>query len=263
MMSTQHWTQVVADLHQANQPYVLITVLQVRGSAPRHAGTKMVVSHERTWGSIGGGNLEFQAIQQARQLLQEPYNQQRLQELLLSTDLQQCCGGAVTVLLESFVECEQTVWLFGAGHVAQALVTILMQLPVRVHWVDSRAELFPPELPSRLMLHYETGVKLLEQIQAQHDVIVLTHDHQLDFDLVHALLSQGTGRFVGLIGSETKARRFRQRLAQAGLESHLIERLVCPVGLKAVTGKRPMEVAVSIAGQLIALWQQAQPSKQA
>lgn len=256
MTSISHWSQVIAELHQANQPYVIITVLQVRGSAPRSAGTKMVVSRESTWGSIGGGNLEFQAIQQARELLQESHNQQRMQELLLSTDLQQCCGGAVTVLLESFVECDHTLWLFGAGHVAQALVTILQQLPVRIHWVDSRVELFPTPLPSTLRVHNENGLQLINQIQPQDDVVVLTHDHQLDFELIEQVLTHNKGRFVGLIGSDTKARRFRQRLAQTGLEQTVLERLVCPVGLKEVVGKRPMEVAVSIAGQLINIWNQ-------
>ncbi|WP_020560178.1 xanthine dehydrogenase accessory protein XdhC [Thiofilum flexile] len=254
MIKQQHWTAVVAELHQANQPYVLITVLQVRGSAPREAGTKMVVSTQHSWGSIGGGNLEFQALQQAHELLQLGQNQQRMQELLLSTDLQQCCGGAVTILLESFVECDQTLWLFGAGHVAQALVTILSELSVRVHWVDSREELFPASVPSTVTLHTESTLGVLDQIQAQHDIMVLTHDHQLDFEVIEQLLTQSRGRFLGLIGSETKARRFRQRLAQAGFEQAKIERLVCPVGLKEVTGKRPMEVAVSMAGQLISLW---------
>jgi xanthine dehydrogenase accessory factor len=254
MSTYQHWSQIVAELHQANQPYVLVTVLQVRGSAPRSAGTKMVVSRDSTGGSIGGGNLEYQAIQQARALLQENHNQQRQQELLLSTDLNQCCGGAVTVLLESFVECESTVWLFGAGHVAQALVTILSQLPVRVHWVDSRAELFPNILPSTFKIHTNNGLQILDHIQPHHAVVVLTHDHQLDFDLIHQVLAQHKGRWVGLIGSETKARRFRQRLEQVGLSANQIERLICPVGLTQVTGKRPMEVAVSIAAQLISLW---------
>ena len=144
------------------------------------------------------------------------------------------------------------VWLYGAGHVGQALARILSELPLRLTWIDSRAELFPQTLPD--------GVRVLQDpdpMATVHEApvgayfIVMSHSHPLDFDLCHALLERNDFAWLGLIGSASKAARFRSRLARAGLDREVIGKLVCPIGVEGITSKWPAAIAVAVAAQLM------------
>src|SRR5262249_37679820 len=128
-------------------PCVLITVTEAKGFTPREAGTKMVVTSDKQFGTIGGGNLEFEAIAEARKLLANATSSAKSKDYPLGPALAQCCGGAVTVLLEPFASPRKTVLLFGAGHVGREVVKVLDGLPIRVKWVDERAEEFPAQIP--------------------------------------------------------------------------------------------------------------------
>ena len=135
-----HWSEAAARLRELGESYCLVTILTVRGSAPRDAGTKMLVCADQAVGTIGGGQLEFSAIQRARELLLTDHEQQAIEDVPLGAKLGQCCGGHVSLLFEVFVDAAVTIALFGAGHVGRALSTILAELPVQVRWIDSRAE---------------------------------------------------------------------------------------------------------------------------
>lgn len=262
-MTQAHWTQIVSQLHTQNKRYVTVTVLGVRGSAPRDSGTKMVVTAERCYHSIGGGQLEFMAIQQARKLLDDAAHEQHLEHYPLGPKLGQCCGGSTVVLFEKFQPLCAEVMLFGAGHVGQALCNILAELPVRLSWVDNRQEQFP-EIINVDRIHTicsDTPVSQVATMPPDSYYLIMTHDHQLDFALCCELLKRDDARYIGLIGSKTKWARFERRLTQAGFSTEQINRIQCPVGLTAVPGKRPMEVAVSIAGALIAEYQKSATAK--
>ena len=254
-----NWSQALADCQRRGQPHVLVTVISTGGSTPRASGSKMLVLPDNSIDTIGGGQLEYQALQQARQLLQHHEPQQQIQQILLGADAGQCCGGYATLLFESYPAREAALWLFGAGHVASALMQILQQLPLPTRWIDNRPELFPPA--DSLAAHIEcvvaeTPESLLEQAPHGSRVLILTHDHALDYRLAETALRLQRFASVGVIGSATKANRFRYRLRQSGMDEQQLERLQCPVGLAEVGGKLPMEVAVSIAAQLIAQYQQ-------
>ncbi|MFW5825016.1 MAG: xanthine dehydrogenase accessory protein XdhC, partial [Marinobacter sp.] len=144
--------------------------------------------------------------------------------------------------------------LFGAGHVARALVTILGELPWRVTWVDERADQFPREVPANVRIHHtDDPAGDAPALCAGRQVLILTHNHQLDFELCRVLLAAGNCAGIGLIGSHTKAERFRQRLDHRGFSGEAIGSIRCPVGCSDVPGKRPMEVAISITAELLAL----------
>ena len=144
------------------------------------------------------------------------------------------------------------VWLYGAGHVGQALARILMELPLRLTWIDSRAELFPNNLPDSVrVLQDPDPVLTVSEAPVGAYVIVMSHSHPLDFDLCHALLERNDFAWLGLIGSDSKAARFRSRLARTGLGPEVIERLVCPVGVEGITSKWPAAIAVAVAAQLM------------
>ena len=156
--------------------------------------------------------------------------------------------------MESFVQQGFNLTVFGAGHVAKALMTILGGLPGQVRWIDNREDMFPnaDQVPANVTMQLmDNPIDIIEQLPENSQVLVLTHNHQLDFDLVEAALKRNCFSYVGCIGSNTKAERFRMRLQHRGFSETHIEQMICPVGNLDVPGKLPMEVAVSMAGQLI------------
>jgi xanthine dehydrogenase accessory factor len=247
------WTEAAALLAAQGQAYVLITLFGSRGSTPRRSGTKMVASAEADYGTIGGGQLEFKALEIAADMLAAGIEDQRIEHFPLGASFGQCCGGSHTVLFESFSGNTFNIALFGAGHVGQALTGILQQLPCRLHWVDSREEQHPRNLPANVIpINSDAPAAEVNDMPAGSYYLIMTHSHQLDFVILEAVLQRGDARYIGLIGSESKWRRFQQRLEHKGYASDTSRQVRCPVGLTQVPGKRPVEVAVSIAGQIIA-----------
>jgi len=245
------WLKDLARLRDANTPCVLITVTEARGSTPREAGVKMVVTAEEQFGTIGGGNLEFEAVAEARKLLVSSAMSVKTKNYPLGPTLAQCCGGNVTILLEPFIVPVATFFLFGAGHVGREVVRVLDGLPVKIIWIDERTQEFPADIPANC--EKVVTARPLSRLAGLNDnsyVAVMTHDHALDFEIVKAALENGHFAYLGLIGSETKAARFRKRLAALGLD---VSRLTCPIGLSAIKGKHPREIALSLAAELLSL----------
>jgi xanthine dehydrogenase accessory factor len=295
----------------AQGPVARIVVAEVKGSAPREPGACMLVSPARLQGSIGGGNLEWQAITAARALLAagDTAPPVRIQRLVLGKELAQCCGGAVQLWMERFTAVDRPLlataaqrlarglpvglatllaegrvsrelrpprgrlqfsggeksallleqlepgtplWLYGAGHVGQALVQILAALPFEITWVDSRAELLPDSLPPAVRtLCASDPVDTVRLVPPTARILVMTHDHALDYALCRAFLERGTLGWLGLIGSASKAARFRSRLARDGLAPAAVTQLTCPIGLTSIPSKLPAAIAVGIAAQLL------------
>ncbi len=248
-----NWVEAVNQLQRRGEAYVLITLLGSRGSTPRDSGTKMVLAASGSFGTIGGGHLEHKAMSMAAQMLAGDSEQQRIQHFPLGPSLGQCCGGSTTVLFESFPARAFNIMLCGAGHVGQALAAILSQLPCRLSWVDSRADQLPRQPASNVQAIVSDSVaEEVASMPAASYYLIMTHNHQLDFNILEAVLGRGDARYIGVIGSTTKWRRFQMRLEHKGYEQHLYQHVRCPAGLAAVPGKRPIEVAVSIAGEVIA-----------
>jgi xanthine dehydrogenase accessory factor len=243
------WLEALGAAERDNLPAVLVTVLAAKGSTPREAGAKMVVSADGLAGTIGGGNLEFQCEAAARSLLAAGADGPSTQDFPLGPALGQCCGGHVTVLFEVLRPPKLQIGLFGAGHVGKALVKLLADLPSRVSWVDSRPEALPANLPPNVTpVRTAQPVQTVAALPPGSLVLVMTHDHQLDFEIVSAALRRPDLLAVGLIGSDTKRARFLSRLARLGIAT---DRLICPIGLPGIEGKEPAVVAVSVAAQIL------------
>jgi len=259
------WLQSVEHLHEHRRPGVLVTLTAVRGHAPREAGAKMVVSADRTWGSIGGGNLEAVAVSRARRLLQEERRTPETFTVSLSEKATaefgvQCCGGEVTVLLEP-LPVPPAVAIFGMGHVGLELARILARHDLELHLVDTRPDQLAPErlavlADARARIHVHRDLPVLPEIvlpelpQGTH-VLVLTHDHAEDAALCDAALRcPGLGS-IGLIGSAAKWTRFRARLAAEGHAPEAIDRITTPIGLPDIRGKDPATIALSVAAALV------------
>ena len=247
------WIKALSQIEADATPAVIITVVEERGSTPRNSGAKMVVSQEQQFDTIGGGHLEYKAIKIARQLLEEQQTQPRLERFSLGASLGQCCGGATTLLFEPMNTDIIRLTLFGAGHVARALVPILASLPCKISWIDSREDEFPAFIPEGVKkVVNEFPVDEVDKQPEGSYFIVMTHNHQLDQELTEAILQRNDFKYFGLIGSLTKRNKFIHRLQAKGFSSAQIERMTCPMGIAEVKGKLPAEIAVSVAGEVIA-----------
>ncbi|MZI93385.1 xanthine dehydrogenase accessory protein XdhC [Vibrio sp. CAIM 722] len=258
------WLKACQELEQLGQPYCLATVLAHSGSVPRSSGAKMVITTNAQYDTLGGGHLEYQVIALARDKLTAQQSDMQIERFALAADLGQCCGGAVQVLFEFFQMDTPSVIIYGAGHVGQSLATILSKLPCHTTVIDNRQtwlEQLPLGVQGTLAANPEQTVRSLRD---NSYLVVMTQDHQLDYDIVANALNERRFMFVGLIGSQGKKQRFEYRLKEQLSNPELIEALTCPIGLADITGKLPMQVAVSVAGQLIALMnkQQTQQNKQ-
>ena len=254
---TEALTASLAAIDRA-EPAILVEVVEVLGSAPREAGAAMLVTDTSIAGTIGGGELEWRAMQRAREALAGEPIPERLQ-LPLGPALQQCCGGHVTLTLTRLDPAQRDdlgrrlagyrenlprLVLFGAGHVGQALARALQPLPCRLRCLDSRPGLAPAEhAPDPAAIRTERSDL----------VLVMTHKHSLDLAIVEARLRREDFAWLGLIGSTTKRRRFERQLMAAGIPEERLARLVCPIGLPTITGKAPAVIAASVTAQLLAV----------
>lgn len=248
-----NWIDALKKLHYQSHSFVLVTVLHTRGSSPRDIGSKMVISRNHSYDTIGGGALEFEVIQIARELLDSDKSQVK-RIFNLGKDLKQCCGGVVEVFFEVFNPASFNIALFGAGHIGKALATILSEVDCLLNWFDSRSQQFPETSGANVhMIVMDQPEIAVEQCAVDTHYLVMTHDHALDQQLCEAILSRPDSQYCGLIGSSTKGLKFRQRLLKKGFKQNELEKLVCPVGLTTIKSKKPMEIAVSIGAELLQL----------
>lgn len=238
-------------------PLIEILVVKTQGSTPREAGARMWVGAGENRGTIGGGNLEYTAMKIAREMLLSG-EARRERMIALGDSLGQCCGGTVKLRFTLLPEAAPReppagfeVVLFGAGHVGKEVARILERLPCRLTWIDPRPEVFPAAVGDnvRVVIEEEPAWMVQEASPGAH-YLVMTHSHALDLEIVERVLRRKDFAFLGLIGSETKAAKFKLRLKRKGLSEERLERLVCPIGLFK-GGKHPAEVAVSIVAQLL------------
>jgi xanthine dehydrogenase accessory factor len=144
------------------------------------------------------------------------------------------------------------LWLYGAGHVGQSLARILMELPLRLTWIDSRAGLFPAMISEGAVIRCDADpVATVSEAPSGAHFLVMTHSHPLDYSLCHAILRRGDFAWLGLIGSQSKAARFRSRLRRDGMGAAAIARLVCPIGIEGIESKWPAAIAVGVAAQVM------------
>ena len=255
----------------AREPGVLVRVVSTQGSAPREAGTWMAVWADALTGTIGGGQLEFQAIAAARALLAGRPDAPAPDSVLrypLGPSLGQCCGGVMFLsyrrinaadspeLRRALTASLAPVALFGGGHVGAAIVRLLAGLPYAVRWVDSRDGVFPPAVPVQVQTEQSEPVQCaVADLPTDARVLIMSFSHAEDLDIVIACLQRLRTRndlpYVGLIGSATKWATFRHRLRARGFTDAELARITCPIGVPGIEGKEPEVIAVAVAAQLL------------
>jgi xanthine dehydrogenase accessory factor len=246
-----NWAAKLEELREAGAPAALITVVRCTGSCPVAPGAKMIALAEGpSFGTIGGGHLEQLAIGDARKALGN--GEPQMLRYPLGATAGQCCGGVVEVFIEP-LNSGPRLYLFGAGHVGQALCKVLQQTPFIVHAIDERPD-WMDAVPAEVRKHcgpWDVFAGDAVWSAERTYVAVMTHRHDLDEAIIADVVGRPT-RYIGLIGSEVKWRRFRDRLEGRGLSAELLGRVRCPIGLD-IGGKSPAEVAVSVAAELLSV----------
>ncbi len=326
------WLSALRQGLRAGHAAVLVSVARTQGSAPRDAGTTMLVDATCCADTIGGGHLEFEAIREARAMLGCTSPVPRILRYNLGARLGQCCGGVVWLLFEQIpasdapawearwapieagnalerrldagasasswalgaahqtrarLEGEASAWrfeqtlvaedfpvyLFGAGHVARALVRQMLPLGAAITWVDTRDDGFDGQAdldglhrlaPGRLRTQLtDTPEAEVAQAPAGSFFIIMTHSHALDFSLCEAVFRRRDFAYFGLIGSDTKRASFEGRLKARGLPPERLGELTCPIGIPGIPGKAPAEIALAVGAELMQVRYAHQLLKQA
>jgi xanthine dehydrogenase accessory factor len=250
------------------EPAALVRITDTSGSTPREAGAAMLVTASQAHGTIGGGQLEYHAIERARALLAAGEASLTL-DLPLGPQMGQCCGGramlAVTRAVAGDVAtlvadeaarraARPVVLIFGAGHTGRALARQMALLPLAATLIDDRPEelaLAAGVIPARLMSDPEAEIAAAPPGAA---ILIMTHSHALDYRLTEAALKRGDAALVGMIGSATKRARFLAQYRRAGGPEAALSRFVCPIGGDKVADKRPEVIAALAAAELITLF---------
>ena len=258
------WVKAVQRLRSGRQAGVLVTVVSVRGHAPREAGAKMVVAADNVWSTVGGGNLEALAVERSRQMIADGLTTPEELTAALSDKAPyqhgvQCCGGEVKLLLEP-LPVVPSVAIFGVGHVGLELARILARHDLELHLIDSRADQLTAERLSALddavaHVHVHNVPVLPELVVGElppgTHAVIMTHDHAEDAALCDAAVRKEDLATIGLIGSSAKWTRFQRKLAEDGNPPEAIARITTPIGLPDLPGKEPAVIAVSVAAWLL------------
>lgn len=285
---------------EQGKPAIVVDITHSRGSVPREAGTRMLVSATDSVGTVGGGQLEYRGIAHARQMLAQrpdlrpdhfPHDRHERtvdrmakhdgqppgddgssepesQTFALGPSLGQCCGGSVTLRWRALDTQTFDAWpaappvfelqLYGAGHVGQAIATLLATLDVQVDWIDEREASFPAttalgsDWPAHIRRVCVDGVHAeVDNARPGAFFLVLTHEHSLDERITEAILRRGDFGYLGLIGSRTKRRRFERRFESRGIPAATLARMTCPIGVGSIADKEPVHIAIAVVAQLL------------
>ena len=241
-------------LEHEGVPFVLVTLVDTLGSTPQDPAAKMLVTAEGLYhGTVGGGKVEAAALKLALEVLSAGEAKPRFVSWTLKGDVGMTCGGSVKFYFEPhFGPGPWNIAVFGAGHVAQALVPVLVPLPCRITVIDTRREWLDrlPVAPNLKVIHAESPASLVPTLAADSYLAVMTMGHATDRPILRRALTERAFPFIGVIGSDAKAAILRGELAGDGVTPEQAAKFQCPIGLPIGTN-HPHEIAISIAAQLL------------
>jgi xanthine dehydrogenase accessory factor len=227
--SDKEWLEELKRLHDDRRPLVLVTPLE-------HGSGKYLVTGERCMNFDTQLACADEVIAAARQLIAGNGCAQLLDDFLL----------------EPVLQSEFRVAIFGAGHVGAATVDALARLDCDIRWIDSRRNIFPARLPDNVTA-VESAIPAQEVAAMPPGTyyLILTHSHPLDFEICDQVLRRGDFGYCGLIGSISKRRRFERDMRKQSMPDAMLEELVCPIGVAGIDGKKPAEIAIAIAAEIL------------
>ena len=246
-----------------NNEIVKGKILDVKGSSPNNIDDIILISKDSIFGTIGGGNLEYLVIDEAKKILDKKVKNKIL-SIPLGPGIGQCCGGYVQIELslhknskdalknESLIKnIKPNLYIFGSGHIGQAIISKLENINFNTFIIDSREDYL--NMTNIKDINYLLSKKPWEIVSKLDDnsyFIVLTHSHDFDLKILNEVLKKNN-TFVGLIGSITKKKRFYKRLITNGHNKSIVEKIECPIGIDIGNSKDPNEIAFSIITRIL------------
>jgi xanthine dehydrogenase accessory factor len=256
-METAAFYEQLVNLEREGAAFVLVILTDALGSTPQDTGAKMLVTAAGLHtGTIGGGKVEAKAIDVALAMLGGRRVSPRFVNWALKTDVGMTCGGSVKLYFEPHAAggagAAWPIWIFGAGHVVQALVPVLSPLDCQLTVVDPRREWLDrlPRARHARYLPHDNPADLVPAMPDHAFLLCLTRGHASDRPVLQRALAERNFPFVGVIGSDAKAVVLRREMVAAGLPVKRAKQFHCPVGLPFGSND-PREIALSIAAQLL------------
>lgn len=238
----------LAKLNESGKSAVLCLVTQSFGSTPRKAGSRMLVlSDGSTEGTVGGGKIEFQVIEEARKILNT--NQTKTIEYSLGNDLGMQCGGKMNIYFEA-MNAAPRLLIFGAGHIGKVLAKMAMNFHFNVSLIDNRPEVLNEIAPGIEIIHKEFSDAYKELVFRENDfVVITTYKHTYDEEIAAYVLEQPHA-YLGMMASKRKAAVARKKWEEKGIDPIKIEKIFSPIGVD-IQCETPEEIALSVMAQLV------------
>lgn len=248
-----YW-DIAFELQSSAQSFVVVTVIGSRGSAPQDVGAKAIITENGLhWGTVGGGKVEARAILHGKEIISQNKAEIELVTWNLQRDIGMSCGGEITYLFEVHRYSTWPIVVFGAGHVSQALIRLLINLNCQVTCVDNRTEWLDklPESFNLKKIHADDPSTIVEKLNKDSFFVIMTQGHVMDLPILKQLYTRyPEAPFIGNIGSKVKGMKLRKELQEFGISDATLKDFHCPVGFPL--GKNhPYEIAVSVSAQLI------------
>lgn len=243
----------VSKLRENGKTSIVVTMVSMRGSAPQEIGARIIVDQTGLlFGTVGGGKVEEKAIAHAKALLiLDSFHD--FVEWNLQTDVGMTCGGVVSFFFEKIhPQPKWKIAVFGAGHVAQELVRLLLKLDCDITCIDPRLE-WLNKLPEHFKLHkvHSNDMKeVVKTLDPKTFITSMTMGHAFDLPILIEAMTNHDFPYIGVIGSDSKARVLKHDLKENGVDANIIAKLHCPIGMP-FGNNQPVEIAMSIVAQLI------------
>jgi xanthine dehydrogenase accessory factor len=226
------WVRDLAALHGQRTPAIIATRISRTNPA------KLIVTSDQVFGAE---EADASLVARARRILaHNPVAVRDVQEFF-----------------EPVVAPDLNIAVFGAGHVGTAVVSALSDLDCNIRWVDSRSKMFRKVPVNVRAIDAQDPALEVAAMPADSFYLVMTHSHALDFDICDRILRRRDARYCGLIGSLSKRRRFEKRFRQQGMSQAVIDQLICPIGVDGISGKKPAEIALSAAAEILKVRERA------
>ncbi len=253
------------DFFVHNKKTILVQLKELKGSTPRDKDAQMLVGNNDIIGTIGGGKLEFLAINKAKNML---LNREKLakEQFILNDENSQCCGGVVLVEFSLLHEKQKDnlikkikleednlphIYLFGAGHIGKMLAKLLSPMPFKVNLVDNRPEQLEKIEENINIIPTPLPEKIVRQAPKNSAFSIFTHDHSLDFLIAFEALQRKDALYIGMIGSKTKRKKFENYFLKMGGNKQNLAKLSCPIAAEQVGDKRVHIIAALTLGEII------------
>ncbi|WP_416679387.1 XdhC family protein [Candidatus Pseudothioglobus sp. Uisw_016] len=244
--ATNSWIETVSNLLQDNEDFIVATIVD-SNSEIEFSSKKFVYLDGNLSPNIDDKKISSLITKSAKDLL-------LLSDRPTIVKFENQSGALTEVCFEKVLTSEvQPVVVFGAGHISRALMPILINLPIKIYWVDDRAEQFDKYQgdTSQIDIICDDFIQSIPDLPDSSYCLVITYSHQIDFEICEKMIIQNNFSYLGMIGSEIKGKKFRDRFHQKNYSEEVINKFICPIGDKQKFLKSPAAIAVTIAMDLI------------